>query len=269
MATYAIGDIQGCYDGLQRLLEHVDFNPSDDYLWLVGDIINRGPHSLKTLRFIKALDSRATMVLGNHEIYALAAFHNIVSHDPNNTFYEIFKAANCDELLHWLRHRPLAHFDASHNALMVHAGVPPIWSLNETLGYSKELEEALRSDDYVTLIREVFGNHPTEWTENLQGWRRYRYLIDGLTRIRFCTPQGTLDVKTKGGLDDAPTGYYPWFHCPQRKPIEADIVFGHWSTLGGYIENNLYGLDTGYIWGGSLTALRLEDKKVFQISAQT
>lgn len=264
MTDYAIGDIQGCYDELQTLLELIEFDSSQDRLWLVGDIINRGPHSLKTLRFVKNLGNRAITVLGNHEIYAMAAFHNIVHYDPGNTFYEIFEAPDCDELLHWMRHRPLLYYEKENNAVMVHAGIPPVWNLHDALNYARELETALRNDQYVTLLREVFGNHPTYWDQHLQGWQYYRYLIDGLTRIRFCTPTGTLDVKSKGGLRDAPEQYYPWFQVPGRKKISTDIIFGHWSTLKGHIKPPLYGLDTGCIWGGPLTALRLNDKKIFQ-----
>ncbi|RMH20268.1 MAG: symmetrical bis(5'-nucleosyl)-tetraphosphatase [Gammaproteobacteria bacterium] len=265
MATYAIGDIQGCYDEFRHLLDNIHFN-STDRLWLVGDVINRGPRSLQTLRFIRnELADQAIMVLGNHEIYALAAFHKIVSHDEKNTFYEIFDAPDAEELLYWIRNRPLVHYDPSLRAIMTHAGIPPVWNLTDTLTYANEIAEQIRSEDYVELLTRIFGQFPTDWDANRKGWQHYRYLVDGLTRLRFCTPEGTLDVKTKGGLSSAPQGYYPWFQCPGRKPVDADIIFGHWSALRGIHLDGIYGIDTGCVWGGRLTALRLEDKVRFSV----
>lgn len=270
MATYAIGDVQGCYKDLQNLLDEVAFSASDT-LWFAGDMVNRGPDSLQTLRFIKNLGSQAICVLGNHDLHLLAVHYGSVPTKRSDTIDDILKASDRDELMNWLRFHPLLHWDQTNDYAMVHAGIPPCWSIKKSQKRAQEVEQILKS----TLAREYFnhmyGNKPDIWSSEVEGWNRLRLITNYLTRIRFCTAKGKLDFNAKGTLESQPKGYAPWFIFPRKKAKEQHIriLFGHWAALNGQIPvKNVFGLDTGCVWGNALTALRLEDKKIFKVKAQ-
>jgi len=262
MATYAIGDIQGCYGPLRRLLDLCRFNPRHDRLWLVGDLVNRGPHSLAVLRFVKSLGSRAVTVLGNHDLTLLivAAGHRKPS--PDDTFNPILRAPDRDELLHWLRHRKMMHVERGF--AMVHAGLLPQWTIVKALKLAREVETELRGDDHEKFLRKLYGNKPNRWDDDLQGIKRMRVIVNAMTRMRICTLAGRMEFAHKGKPFHLPIGYVPWFSVPQRKNRGTTILCGHWSALGLFANANVIALDTGCLWGGELTALRLEDQRLFQ-----
>lgn len=269
MATYAIGDIQGCHDELLQLLERIHFNPDSDRLWFTGDLVNRGPKSLETLRFVRGLGDAAITVLGNHDLHLLAVWQNKQRHfKSNDTLSAIFEADDGDTLLEWLRYQPLMHFDQTLNIAMVHAGLPPQWTPEQALSYATEVESVLRGEKFHEFLGHMYGNKPARWSENLSGWDRLRFIVNCFTRLRFCTPDGKLDFKYKGEPGTQDGEHLPWFSLPQRQNRGLPIVFGHWSTLGLYTEDNVYAIDTGCLWGGSLTALRLEDKAVFSLPCE-
>lgn len=258
MATYAIGDLQGCYDSLLRLLEKLNFDKENDTLWFAGDLVNRGPDSLSTLRFVKSLGDKAITVLGNHDLHllAIAAKHKSTK---DSGLKDILNAHDSDELLNWLRLQPLLHHDSKLNFTMVHAGIYPSWSLKEAKKYANELEKVLRSKNYLDFILNMYGNLPEKWDENLNGWERLRFICNSFTRMRYCEMDGTLNFQSHGVPGTHPENTIPWFDIPQRKAAEQRILFGHWSTLGKIEKENTYALDTGCIWGGELTALRLDN----------
>lgn len=261
MTTYAIGDIQGCYDELQRLLEKVRFDPAGDRLWLTGDLVNRGPRSLEVLRLVKGLGDRVVTVLGNHDLHLLALWQHRHHHfKSNDTLADIFTAADGEELLQWLRCQPLMHYDAGLGFAMVHAGLPPQWDLELALSCAAEVEAVLRGEKFSEFLGHMYGNKPTCWSPLLSGWDRLRFIVNCLTRLRFCTTEGELDFRRKESPDKQQEGeYWPWFRVPQRKSRDTPIVFGHWSTLGLYQSDNVHAIDTGCLWGGTLTALHLEN----------
>ena len=264
MATYAIGDIQGCYEELQHLLDLIQFSDSDQ-LWLCGDLVNRGPNSLETLRFINSLGDRAVTVLGNHDLHLLALHHGGATVKRSDTLSDILAAPDRDALMHWLQQQPLFHTDPALNFSMVHAGIPPTWSIKEAKKRSLEVEQILKSPLAAQFFKHMYGNTPVKWDKNLEGWDRLRVITNYLTRMRFCTPKGELEFASKGGLETQPTGYLPWFAYPNRKSFKERIVFGHWAALeGSVIADNVYAIDTGCVWGLSLTALRLDDLTRFQ-----
>ena len=264
MATYAIGDIQGCYDSLCRLLEHCAFDPARDRLWLVGDLVNRGPRSLETLRLIKSLGPAAVTVLGNHDLYLLmVAEGGAKFRAKDDTLQPILDAPDCAELLDWLRRQPLCHTEGDY--CLVHAGLLPQWTASRARALAGEVEAALQGPAYSEFVSNLWGNEPTGWSDELTGWPRLRVIVNALTRMRFCTPAGIMEFKAKGELADAPAGHLPWFDAPNRKSADAVLVTGHWSALGLKITPNLLALDSGCLWGGHLTALRLEDRQVFQV----
>ncbi len=264
MATYAIGDIQGCYDSLCRLLEICRFDPAADRLWLVGDLVNRGPQSLETLRAIKALGPSALTVLGNHDLYLLmVAEGGAKFRAKDDTLQAIFDAPDGAELLDWLRHQPLCHSEG--NFCLVHAGLLPQWTAEKARALAREVEAALTGPQYREFILNLWGSEPASWSDSLTGWARLRVIVNAMTRMRFCTPQGVMEFHTKGELVDAPKGHLPWFDVPGRKSSDSVLVTGHWSALGLKISPNLLALDSGCLWGGHLTALRLEDRQVFQV----
>lgn len=266
MATYAIGDIQGCYDTFNRLLDHCCFNPPTDRLWLVGDLVNRGPQSLETLRLIKSLGTSVTTVLGNHDLYLLmVAEGGAKFRGKDDTLQSILDAPDRDELLNWLRQQPLCYTED--NYCLVHAGLLPQWTASQSRALSQEVEAMLAGPDYREFILNLWGSEPAGWSDELTGWPRLRVIVNAMTRMRFCTPEGIMEFKAKGKLSNAPHGHIPWFDAPNRQSKQSTLVTGHWSALGLKITPNLLALDTGCLWGGQLTALRLEDRQVFQVGS--
>ena len=264
MATYAIGDLQGCYVPLQRLLEKIQFDPSADRLWFVGDIVNRGPDSLRTFRFVKSLGSNAVVVLGNHDLHLLTVAAGFVKAHRSDTLSEILNAPDRDELLTWLRHRPLLHRERGFT--MVHAGLLPSWSVEQANSLAQEVESALRGPNHREFLAHMYGNSPDRWNDELRGWDRLRVITNSITRLRICTADGQMEFSHKGELADIPKGYMPWYQAPGRKSANATIICGHWSALGLKLESNLLALDTGCLWGRCLSAVRLEDRTLFQIT---
>jgi bis(5'-nucleosyl)-tetraphosphatase (symmetrical) len=264
MATFAIGDLQGCYQEFRELLDLIRFDREKDRLWLVGDVVNRGPGSLAILRFIMSLKDAVIMVLGNHDLHLLMVSEGCASLHRNDTLQEILEAPDRDELLHWLRWQKLLHLDG--NYVMVHAGLLPSWSINQAAQLAKMVETGLRSPNFHELCSHMYGNQPDHWDDSLEGYPRLRVIINAMTRMRLCTPDGRMDFVHKGPPRDMPAGYLPWFEAPNRASRDATIICGHWSALGLQIRDNLIALDTGCLWGGSLTAIRLEDRRIFQLS---
>ncbi len=263
MATYAVGDIQGCFASLQALLEKCSFSPEFDHLWLVGDLVNRGPRSLDTLRFVKSLGDRAVTVLGNHDLSLLMAAEGFGKRHRSDTIDDILAAPDRDELLHWLRHQRLMHVQGDY--AMVHAGLLPAWSVAEARALAGEVEQALQAANYREFLANMWGSEPGGWDPGLTGWPRLRVIVNAMTRMRFCSPAGEMDFKAKGELSQAPAGYLPWFEVPGRCSAAAVLVTGHWSALGLRLEPNLLALDSGCLWGGKLSTLRLEDRALFQV----
>ncbi len=257
MTTYAIGDLQGCYPALQHLLEQIRFDPEQDTLWFAGDLVNRGPQSLQCLRFVKSLGDSAITVLGNHDLHLLAIAENHKS-TRDQSLLEIISAPDRDELLYWLRHRPLLHHDARLGFTLVHAGIYPLWNLQQAQQHARELEAVLQSDDYRDFIFNMYGNLPDHWQDSLDGFDRLRFICNSFTRMRYCDEQGRLDFAHNGAPGNAPDNMLPWYALPQRPCRDQRIVFGHWSTLGLVQQDNAFALDTGCVWGGKLTALQLE-----------
>jgi len=264
MATYLIGDLQGCCKPLDALLRKIAFDPRVDQLWLVGDLVNRGHDSLSVLRQLSALGGAVTVVLGNHDLHLLAVAEGVVPRGKHDTLDGILAAPDCAELLHWLRQQKLAHFE--HGVLLVHAGVLPQWDVATTLQLASEVEHTLRGADYRAFLEQMYGNQPDRWSDDLHGAARLRMITNALTRLRFCTTTGVMEFDTKYGAEDAPPGFLAWFEVPHRATRDVRVAFGHWSTLGLRIEPNLLALDTGCVWGGQLTAVRLEDDAVFQVN---
>jgi bis(5'-nucleosyl)-tetraphosphatase (symmetrical) len=261
--TYAIGDVQGCFKPMQALLEQIRSTTHQPVYRFLGDLVNRGPDSLQSLRRIIALGNKAQAVLGNHDLHLLAVAHGIRKAHRSDTLDPILQAPDCNELLDWVRRRPLALYENGH--LLVHAGVLPQWSAEQTISYAQEVEEALRGPDWVDFLREMYGNEPAQWHDQLSGSDRLRCIVNALTRIRFCSADGVMDFKTKGGAEAALPGYMPWFAVPGRKTEDVTVVCGHWSALGLVLRPNLIALDTGCVWGRQLTAVRLEDRSVLQV----
>lgn len=264
MATYAIGDIQGCYNELQQLLQQVAFDPSRDKLWFVGDLVNRGPGSLEVLRFVRSLGDRAISVLGNHDLHLLAVRAGIGQLHRTDTLDEVLAAPDCDALMDWLRRQRLAHLEDGY--LLVHAGVLPDWTAQQALQLAHEVETALRGDDYVDFIAHMYGNNPQGWDEGLKGYKRLRVIVNAFTRLRVCTLQGEMEFKFKGEIENIPQGLLPWFDIPDRKTRDTTMIFGHWSALGLMLRPDAIALDSGCLWGGPMTALRLEDRALFQVA---
>ncbi len=263
MATYAIGDVQGCYAELCALLEKIGFDRRRDHLWFVGDLVNRGSGSLQTLRFVKGLGERAVTVLGNHDLHliALACGHGRARGD--DTLAAVLEAPDRDDLIAWLRTLPLLHVAESH--VMVHAGLLPQWSVEKAGALAREVEEALRGPHHEEFLAQLYGSKPEVWNEQLEGVDRLRVIVNAMTRMRFCTPEGRMEFQAKGEASDAPPGYLPWFEVPGRRSAEATVVCGHWSALGLKLLPGLIALDAGCVWGGRLTAIRLQDRALYQV----
>ncbi|MGF6328384.1 bis(5'-nucleosyl)-tetraphosphatase (symmetrical) [Pseudomonas sp. BS3782 TE3695] len=260
MATYAVGDLQGCLEPLQCLLKQVAFDPAKDRLWLVGDLINRGPHSLETLRFLYSIRESLVCVLGNHDLHLLAVGQNIERLKKADTLREILEAPDCAELLEWVRQQKLMHYDEQRDIALVHAGIPPQWSLRKALKYAAEVEDALHDDNrFAPYLDGMYGNEPVKWDNDLKGVARLRIITNYFTRMRFCTSDGKLDLKGKEGIDTAPPGYAPWFTHKERKTKGLKIIFGHWAALEGQCnEPGLFALDTGCVWGGAMTLMNVD-----------
>lgn len=263
MATYAIGDIQGCYHSFRHLLEHINFDVAHDRLWLVGDLINRGSGSLETLRWIYQHRALVTSVLGNHDLHALAVAEGFAELHKHDTLQAILDAPDRDVLLQWLRQQPLVH--AGDGYLMVHAGLLPQWSADEALALAGEVAAALRGGSYRDFLAAMYGNQPNQWQGDLRGMDRLRVITNAMTRLRACTASGEMDFKFKGTLTELPAGLLPWFDVPGRRSAGTTIIFGHWSAMGLQQRPHLYALDSGCLWGGQLSALRLQDGKIFQV----
>ncbi|MDE2088418.1 MAG: symmetrical bis(5'-nucleosyl)-tetraphosphatase [Gammaproteobacteria bacterium] len=265
MAVYAIGDIQGCFDELQALLARIEFDPGRDRLWLVGDLVNRGPHSLRVLRFVKDLGERAVTVLGNHDLHLLATAYGCRPRRPKDTFNDVLEANDREELLDWLRRRPLLHHDAESGYTLIHAGLPPQWDLAQAQACAREVESSLRGPDCRALLENMYGDGPERWSDALTGWERLRFSINCFARLRYCDNQGRLNLEETGPPGSQPAPYRPWFAVPGRASADLNIVFGHWATLGPRVEKGVFPLDTGCVWGGALTALRLDDRRWFSL----
>jgi bis(5'-nucleosyl)-tetraphosphatase (symmetrical) len=258
MARYAIGDIQGCCDELKALLARCKFSADRDQIWFVGDLVNRGPKSLETLRFVRALGANATVVLGNHDLHLLAlAYGSKRKPKEGDTLAAVLDAPDRDQLLEWLLGRPLAVFDEPRGDFLVHAGLAPEWTPRVAAKLAREVEAVLR-DDARTLFDAMYGNKPDRWSDSLRGMDRLRFVINVFTRMRFCHGDGTVDLKAKDAPGKQPEGLYPWFDVPGRKSSEVRVICGHWSTLGLKRRRDLLALDTGCVWGGALTAVNLD-----------
>jgi len=263
MATYAIGDVQGCYSELCALLEKIRFDERRDRLWFVGDLVNRGPGSLETLRFVKRLGGRAVTVLGNHDLHLIALAHGHGRARGDDTLDAVLGAPDCGELIDWLRALPLLHAAEGH--VMVHAGLLPQWSVQRAQALAREVEDELRGPRHGEFLARLYGGKPEVWTDGLSGFDRLRVVVNAMTRMRFCTPEGRMEFHAKGESTQAPSGYLPWFEAPGRASSAATIVCGHWSALGLMLLPNLIALDAGCVWGGQLTAIRLEDRALAQV----
>ncbi len=253
---YLVGDVQGCCDALERLLSEIGFSPSRDHLVVLGDLVNRGPQSLATLKRLRDLGDAATCLLGNHDLHLLAVAHGVRKRRRDDTLDDILDSNKREHWLDWLRQCRMAHRHAGW--LLVHAGVVPQWDAPTTLALATEIESLLRGPDLPQLLQGMYGNEPSQWNESLRGPERWRFIINVLTRIRFCAPDGRLDLKAKEGADAAPPGMLPWFDVVDRKTQGTPMAFGHWSTLGLVNRPDLLALDTGCVWGGTLSAVRVD-----------
>ena len=263
MATYAVGDIQGCCTEFQQLLEQVRFDPAADKLWLVGDLVNRGPESLAVLRLVKSLGDSAITVLGNHDLHLLAVAEGVAEPHRSDTLHGILDAPDREELLAWLRAQLLLYVEG--DFVLVHAGLLPSWTVAQAQKLAHEVEAELHGLHYHVLLTRMYGNRPDQWDGSLTGYKRLRVITNALTRMRICTVQGKMEFKFKGEAGNVPAGYLPWFDVPNRASANATIVCGHWSALGLKITPRVIALDTGCLWGGALSAIRLEDRQVFQV----
>jgi bis(5'-nucleosyl)-tetraphosphatase (symmetrical) len=258
MATYGIGDIQGCAEELDALLRKIRFRESHDTLWLVGDLVNRGPDSLGALRRVIALGRSAITVLGNHDLHLLATVAGRRELAPTDTFQDVLEAPDADALIDWLRNRPLLHYDASARRVLVHAGIPAAWTVREAITHAREIEALLRGRRWRSALRGMYGNEPSAWSAKLEPEERRRFTINALTRMRYCDRRGRLDLKNSGPPGTQPKGLVPWFDVPERRAAGVHIVFGHWAALGLLRRADVTALDTGCVWGHRLTAARLD-----------
>jgi len=263
MATLAIGDVQGCYDQLMRLLERAGYDERRDVLWFVGDLVNRGPQSAQTVRFVKKLGARQVTVLGNHDLALLVIAAGIRKPHRGDTFDELLAAPDRDELLDWLRFQKMMH--AGEGYAMVHAGLLPQWSVAQALALAREVEVALQGPNYREFLANMYGNDPVRWRDDLAGYDRLRVIVNAMSRLRLITPEGSMEFSHKMGLDSLPAGYMPWYEAPGRASRAAHVVFGHWAALGLLVREDVVCLDSGCVWGRSLSALRLEDRRLYQL----
>ena len=268
MTRWAIGDVQGCYAELDELLQRIRFNADRDLLLFTGDLVNRGPQSLATLRRVRTLAANAIVVLGNHDLHLLAvALGSERRLRRSDTLDEVLGASDRDALLGWLLERPLAHYDGAHHDLLVHAGLVPQWHAQQAAQLAGEVEQALRHDPRA-LLGAMYGDKPDQWDETLTGEDRLRFVINVLTRLRVCTAQGRVDLRQKGPAADARSPWMPWFKVRERASAAVRVIFGHWSTLGYYSGDGVLGLDSGCVWGGTLTAVNLDDPEAPPVAVQ-
>jgi bis(5'-nucleosyl)-tetraphosphatase (symmetrical) len=271
MFNYAIGDLQGCFKELLALLKKCQFDPKQDRLWLVGDLINRGPESLDVLHFLKALPIKPVIVLGNHDLHFLSVVNDVRDIKKQDTFQDILKSPDCNELYEWLRQQPLLYHDKALGFTMVHAGLVPQWDLEKAAALAKEVEAKLKGPDPGELFKHLYSNKPDQWSDSLEGWDRLRFITNCLTRIRYCDKKGRVDFSLSGKVGSQPANLMPWFKVPGRASASMNIIFGHWAALMPDVlenEKNIFHLDTGCVWGNSLTALRLEDKQRIAVSCE-
>ena len=260
MTVYAIGDIQGCFNELKQLIDKIEFSSDKDQLWFTGDLVNRGPDSLKTLRFVKSLGENAISVLGNHDLHMLAILYGFQQQRPKDTFDEIINASDKASLIQWITHLPLIHTDESINAALVHAGIYPDWSIEKATELAGEVESVLQSEQLPDFLQNMYGNQPKKWNEELQGWERLRFITNCFTRMRYVHEDYSLDFKYNGEPGSQPKKLQPWLNFLNQKHLKQRILFGHWSTLGQSKVDNVFALDSGCLWGGKLTALALDDE---------
>lgn len=266
MANYAIGDVQGCFEHLQDLLKQFHFDPNNDTLWFCGDLVNRGPKSLETLRFIKSLGTSAITVLGNHDFHLLAIANGNLSRKEDSHFDDILAAPDRDELMHWLRQKPLLHLDKQLGYVITHAGIHPMWDLETAIKCAEDVHQYMIGDGFYDLIKELYGNQPDQWDPQLTGIERMRFIINSFCRMRYCDAQGKLHLSFKQPIEQKPAHLYPWFDVPNRQQLPIRILFGHWASLQCQVDvEHIYGLDSGCVWGNCLTAMRLEDKQRFSV----
>lgn len=271
MALYLIGDVQGCDEPLRRLLDDIAFSPSRDTLVLLGDLVNRGPSSLEVLRRVQGYGAAARSVLGNHDLHLLGVAHGAQKHGRRDTLAGVLDAPDRAALLDWLRQQPMALHQrvGGGDLLMVHAGVLPQWSVEDTMACAAELEAVLRGPSLVDFLRTMYGNEPAQWSDALSGSERLRVIVNALTRLRFCTAEGEMEFESKDGAAAAPEGFMPWFDVPGRRTASATVACGHWSTLGWLSRPDLLSTDTGCVWGGCLSAVRigatLRDRELIQV----
>jgi len=263
MATYAIGDVQGCYDQLMRLLERAGYDDARDVLWFVGDLVNRGPQSAQTVRFAKKLGARQVTVLGNHDLALLVIAAGIKKPHRGDTYDELLAAPDREELLHWLRHQKMMH--AGEGYAMVHAGLLPQWSVAQALALAREVEVALQGPDHREFLAHMYGNEPVRWRDDLAGYDRLRIVVNAMSRMRLVTAEGSMEFSHKLGLTNLPAGYLPWYDAPGRASRAQRIIFGHWAALGLLLREDVVCLDSGCVWGRALSALRLEDRRLYQL----
>ncbi len=267
MSIYAIGDVQGCYDELRRLLDRCQFNPQVDQLWLVGDLVNRGPQSAEVLRYLMSLGSAATVVLGNHDLHLLSVAIGTRQPHSGDTLESVLNAPDREVLLDWLRQQPLIH--ASQGYAVVHAGLLPQWTLTDALARAAEVQAVLRGPDYRDFLKVMYGNTANHWQDSLTGFDRLRTIVNACTRLRLCTARGEMEFSHKTAPIDSPSGYQPWIDIADRAHQDTVVIFGHWAAVGLLLRPRIIGLDTGCVWGRQLTALRLEDRQVFQQDSLT
>jgi len=270
MSTYAIGDLQGCVRGLERLLKRLNFDANRDRLLLTGDLVARGPDSLATLRRIRALGAAAVTVLGNHDLHLLALWRGQSRKAAGADLLPVLQAPDCDELLDWLRRQRLAYRDPAHHVLLVHAGLAPQWTQRQALRLAREVEAVLQDDHRLDpFLGQMYGDEPSRWRDSLRGSARLRCIVNILTRARYCSADGAFEFRQKGAPGSQRPGWLPWFQAPQRRNRRSQVIFGHWSTLGRvpWPESRVHGLDTGYVWGGALTALCLDDGRLISVRA--
>jgi bis(5'-nucleosyl)-tetraphosphatase (symmetrical) len=266
MSTYLIGDIQGCYDPLQQLLQKINFDPVDDKLWLCGDLVNRGGQSLQVLRLLKSVSQSVSITLGNHDLHLLASYERHPDGDSgNHEFDEVFAADDCGSLTDWLRGQPLATWSEQHQLLRVHAGVIPQWDWQKAVTAGQEVSAMIQSDQRSRFFRHMYGNKPRLWREDRTGWKRLRLITNILTRLRFCDERGRGAFNVSGPPGSQKSHYKPWFKHKHRLTRDVNIAFGHWAALGVRVKKRYISMDSGCVWGGKLSALRLEDRKTFKV----